>query len=220
MIYHFFHDGFFTQDYICKFKVDEANNIHDKEFLSVDHFMIFIKDVLYNECNNSENILKEEDPKKIYEYEKVIDVDQEDWDKIEKKVSLYGNLFKFFQNPWLLNELSKTDYVKPARNTIVYCSLDTKWGIGLDYNDPACPYPDIWLGKNWLGQNLMEVRKMLMKYMPQNSSLKDSEKAWQKQGFEFKNSGGKIADRILDKMGKAFRGRTLSIPVYDVQNTR
>lgn len=203
MTIHFFNKGTFLQDHYVKFKVDEAKVVHDKEFFSVDHWMIFIKDILYNNGSNAEEILLLNDPSGLRFYDASIEVDS-GWEKIEQRVSLYGNFFKFFQNPGLALELLKTG---SSRDGIAYTELDNKWGIGLNSYDVACPYPELWEGKNWLGENLVEVRDMLERLSNFNSSLRDCEEDWMEMGYAYDTQAGKIADKVLDKMGKAFKGR-------------
>ena len=89
-------------------------------------------------------------------------------------------LFQFEQNEGLRTYLFKT-----SGSRLVYANpWDRFWGVGLEKMDPKTRKPREWLGKNHLGELLMEVRTNLMamsKYQDQvekisNEKHKSSEK--------------------------------------------
>ncbi len=68
-----------------------------------------------------------------------------------------GNFAKFQQNWHAWKSLQKT-----AGTTLVEASPDDViWGIGLRQSDPRAQDRALWLGKNWLGEVLTEVREAL-----------------------------------------------------------
>ena len=70
---------------------------------------------------------------------------------------------QFEQNPKLLEELMAT-----GNTTLVEASpLDKIWGIGLAEDDPRAHNKSQWLGKNWLGYALTDVREAIKKEQEQ-----------------------------------------------------
>ena len=62
---------------------------------------------------------------------------------------------QFSQNSDLLAELERT-----GSNQLVECApRDTRWGIGLGYNNPAAADRARWRGSNWLGECLTAARQ-------------------------------------------------------------
>jgi ribA/ribD-fused uncharacterized protein len=76
------------------------------------------------------------------------------WTSVAKQGVFVGNVAKFSQNPLMLHQLMTT-----YGTTLVEASpTDTVWGIGLDAVDPRAASRSTWLGTNWLGEVLTDVR--------------------------------------------------------------
>lgn len=79
------------------------------------------------------------------------------WNAIDEEIMYKACLAKFSQNPELKRQLLET-----GDAIIVECSpRDRKWGIGMGKNNPGATNPQMWRGKNLLGDILMKVREKL-----------------------------------------------------------
>lgn len=83
--------------------------------------------------------------------------DPEAWAVESRIVVKRGTLFKFTQNPDLRQAM-----LDSGDKIIVEASpYDKIWGIGLGEDDPRALDPAQWQGLNWLGEAVMDVRKIL-----------------------------------------------------------
>ncbi len=79
------------------------------------------------------------------------------WAAVARDIVMRGNIAKFSQHPDLLARLRAT-----CGTTLVEASPhDRIWGIGLPKDDPRAAQRETWLGTNWLGNILTEVRVAL-----------------------------------------------------------
>jgi ribA/ribD-fused uncharacterized protein len=84
--------------------------------------------------------------------------DKKKWDQKVKDIVFRGNMAKFTQNEDLKKKLLAT-----AGTTLVEASPHDKiWGIGLAETDPKAQKRETWLGTNWLGEVLTEVREAII----------------------------------------------------------
>jgi ribA/ribD-fused uncharacterized protein len=82
---------------------------------------------------------------------------QEMWDQYAREIVYVGNWHKFNQHPTHFSVLRETE------ETLVECNpSDNIWGIGLAEGDPRTLSRETWLGKNWLGEVLTQVRDDLL----------------------------------------------------------
>jgi ribA/ribD-fused uncharacterized protein len=90
--------------------------------------------------------------------------DTEEWEHVESNGRPYcwnvvwkGNLAKFTQNSGVRRKLMATE-----GTTLVEASpVDSIWGIGLAEDDTRARDRSLWLGRNWLGEVLTDVREHL-----------------------------------------------------------
>ena len=79
------------------------------------------------------------------------------WDRLSRDVMFRANFAKYTQHRGLMQKLFDT-----GDTTIVEASpWDKLWGIGLEASDPRAKSRETWLGKNWLGEVLTELRNGL-----------------------------------------------------------
>ena len=80
------------------------------------------------------------------------------WDVAARPLVAEGNYAKFSQNREALAALLRTE-----GTTLVEASpTDRVWGIGLTADDPRAQQRETWLGTNWLGEVLTEMRKTFL----------------------------------------------------------
>ena len=128
-------------------------------FNSVEQFMMYHKVLMFHQHDLAQKILTSDDPAIIKKLGRTYfpEFNSAVWDKTCYAIVKRGVRAKFEQNDNLLHKLIAT-----GEKTLAECSLkDTKWGIGVEINDPKRYNTIYWNGKNYLGRILMEVRDEL-----------------------------------------------------------
>lgn len=155
----FFWDGPFSQWEPSPFLLDEV------EYTCAEQYMMAEKARLFEDEATLEEILEAEDPRTQKRLgREVADFCVDDWEEDQDNGRPYcwnvvwrGNMAKFSQNEHLLDDLLDT-----GDTTLVEASPhDRIWGIGLRARDPRAGTREAWLGRNWLGEVLTEVRAYL-----------------------------------------------------------
>jgi len=151
-----FYDGVFSNWYIAPFKDAEKLDEKANVFNCVEQYMMYNKALVFCDFETASKIMQTSSPRRQKELgREVKGFDKETWDKISQGVVYAGNYFKFSQNPDLKEKLMAT-----KGTTLVECSLDDKfWGIGFYEHSPECRDRSKWLGTNWLGETLTQLRK-------------------------------------------------------------
>jgi ribA/ribD-fused uncharacterized protein len=152
----------FTQWYPSKFRgiVPVKENFSIFTFTRCEQYMMYRKAAIFGDWEIADLIMETDHPSLHLELgRKVKQFDLNKWNAVAKDIVYDGNLLKFSQNESLkatLFETSGTTLVEASPN-------DTVWGIGLSQDDPRALSRSTWLGTNWLGEALTEVRNNLMK---------------------------------------------------------
>lgn len=146
-----------TADYMSNWHLT-AFTIDNITFNCTEQYMMYSKAVLFGDTTIAAEILAEPIPRlqkalgrKVSGFDKAI------WDAKCFDIMVEGCLQKFIQNPLLKDQLLNTDdliLVEAAPDDVI-------WGIGLDEDHEDAIHPEKWLGTNWLGKVLMEVRRLL-----------------------------------------------------------
>lgn len=89
---------------------------------------------------------------------KVTGFDKPLWDFHARRILFRALWAKFTQNTDLSHQLIDTH----GRILVEGAPNDQIWGVGLAWDNPAIDNPDNWLGSNWLGEVLMQVRELLI----------------------------------------------------------
>ena len=130
-----------------------------------EQWMMAQKARLFEDEDTLELILESESPKRQKELGRLVEgFDVDVWEEDESNgrprcwnIVWEGNVAKFSQNRWMLDELLAT-----GSTTLVEASpFDRIWGIGLRDDDPRAQRREGWLGRNWLGEVLTDVRAHL-----------------------------------------------------------
>lgn len=150
-----FYKGIFSNFHKAAFK-DKLPGIECEKWSNVEQYMHACKASLFGDKATLEEIIKTgEDPRRAKQLgRQVKPYKDEQWAVVARAVVTRGCWLKFTQNPYLLDELRKT-----GNNQMVECAPnDTRWGIGIAYNDPAATDRAKWRGSNWLGECLNLAR--------------------------------------------------------------
>lgn len=151
-MYHLFHGGYLSQWYPCHFMIDGIT------YNCAEQYMMAQKAKIFNDQEILQKILDAPHPreqKTLGRQIKNFDVDI--WNAVAKKVVYKGNMAKFISHTNIYNRLMQTF---PAI-LVEAAPYDKIWGIGLDIDDPRAKDCKQWLGTNWLGEVLTEVRNTL-----------------------------------------------------------
>ncbi len=133
-------------------------NVGDREYHTVEHYMMFFKASYMGDMEIAELVLKTISPAEVKKLgRKVKNYDDKLWAEKRFDVVYDGNLAKFRKYPALAMKLLNTG------NAIIAeaADYDKIFGIGLSASDPRAKDPKTWLGQNLLGQILMKVRDTL-----------------------------------------------------------
>ena len=155
----FFWDGPFSQWYPSAFRLDGCR------YNCAEQFMMAEKARYFQDEERLSAILRAEHPREQKQLgREITGFDEDEWQHLESNGRAYcwnivyrGNVAKFTQNP----ELQKT-LLRTGGTTLVEASpVDSIWGIGLAADDSRAQDRRSWLGRNWLGEVLTEVRDEL-----------------------------------------------------------
>jgi ribA/ribD-fused uncharacterized protein len=143
----------FSQWYKADFEVDGL------QYNCAEQFMMHQKALLFNDEEMAEAIMSTSNPGKQKAFgRKVKGYDNEVWHEESRNVVYKANEAKFTQNENLNKRLFKTE-----GTTLVEASpYDLIWGVGMSVTDPRINNPENWLGTNWLGETLTNVREDLL----------------------------------------------------------
>ena len=147
--YIFFWGGIYSQWYHAPFVINDIG------YNCAEQYMMARKAFMFDDYSILHRIMQTPDPKEQKALgRKVHGFDATAWSEVATMVVFRGNLAKFSQNDNLKAAILQSD-----NKIIVEASpYDKIWGIGLAEDDPKRFDQENWLGKNLLGQVLMEVR--------------------------------------------------------------
>jgi hypothetical protein len=150
----FFWGGEFSQWFPSNFVIDGI------KYSTCEKYMMAKKAELFGDTDILDKIMKSDDPRQVKAFGRLIKgFDKDKWEAVCKKIVYDGNYAKFTQNKKLLNVLNNTH-----GTTLVEASPEDKiWGIGLAAYDPRSKDRNKWLGTNWLGEVITQVREDILK---------------------------------------------------------
>lgn len=149
----YFWGSVFSNFYKCSFE------LLGQKFSSSEQAFMWCKAKAFKDEEIAGEILKTSDPKKAKSLgRKVKNYDDAKWDMVRYDLMVKVNKAKFSQNKGLLTILKDTG----SRKLVEASPLDKIWGVGLHYEDDTILDESNWVGKNLLGEALMEVRDLLL----------------------------------------------------------
>lgn len=127
-----------------------------KLFPTNEHYFMYQKAKFFDDKEAMEKILKADLPKDAKRIgRKVKGFDAEKWGKVSRSFMKDGLRLKFNTYP----KLRKLLLSYSDKKKFVECSpYDKVWGIGLSEDDSRAGNKSKWLGTNWLGECLTEIR--------------------------------------------------------------
>lgn len=153
----FFWSGVFSQWHQSPFTLE------GKRYSHAEQFMMEQKALLFGDAATAAEIMTARTPREQKALgRKVRGFDAKVWDPAARGIVFRGNWAKYTQNAELKSALLAT-----SGTTLVEASpKDAIWGIGLAEDDPRARDRRQWLGKNWLGQVLTQVREAIIRNDP------------------------------------------------------
>ena len=130
-----------------------------KHYYNSEQYMMYQKVAMFKRFDIAQEILECTDPQTVKKLgrQKFPEFKPEIWEATCRHVMRRGLRAKFVQNPDLLQRLLDTEGKILAEAS----PTDMKWGIGLSTSDPSRFDTETWVGKNFLGITLMEIRHSL-----------------------------------------------------------
>ena len=143
----------FSQWHMIGFTVDGST------YNCAEQFMMAGKARLFGDAKTEAKIMAAADPGKQKSLGRSVRPFELDiWNESARKIVYRGNHAKFTQNPLPMGRLLET-----RGTTLVEASpTDRIWGIGLAEEDPRALDRSTWLGTNWLGEVLTQLREDLI----------------------------------------------------------
>lgn len=131
---------------------------NDIQYCCAEQYMMHKKALLFDDEETANAIMNTSIPSEHQDLgRQVKNFKQSIWDEHAREIVYTGNMLKFKQNPRLLEILLAT-----GDKILVEASpYDCIWGIGLDQEAANRLPASEWLGKNWLGEVLNQVKKDL-----------------------------------------------------------
>jgi len=127
-----------------------------------EQYMMYHKAIIFNDNDMADAIMKSGNPRNQKAMgRKVKGFDVDVWEAQAPDIVERANYLKFTQNRNLLQEMMQD--VSNGYTTFVEASpFDKIWGIGLGEEDPDCLDREKWLGRNWLGIAITNVKDRLV----------------------------------------------------------
>jgi ribA/ribD-fused uncharacterized protein len=152
--FHFFWKGPLSQWFKRDFIVEGV------KYCTAEQYMMASKAILFNDKLAHKKIMEATNPYDQKAYGRnVEDFDVGKWQAVSKEIVFKGNYEKFTQH-----DDFKCLILSTGTKTLVEASPHDKlWGIGLSEDDPRALDRATWLGRNWLGEVLTNVREQIRK---------------------------------------------------------
>lgn len=148
----FFWGGFMSQWALSPFVIDGVRYNCCEQYMMAQKAKLFHDGPAYHEIMKSENPARQKRLGRL-----VKNFNKDLWESVARDVVYRANYAKFTQDIRMYNDLMAT-----GDTEIVEASAeDTIWGIGLAEYDSRSRDKSQWLGTNWLGIAIQEVRERL-----------------------------------------------------------
>lgn len=147
----FFYGGIYSQWYPSQFVIDGVI------YNCAEQYMMAKKALAFCDYESLQRIMNTTNPAEQKAIGRLVkNFKPELWSNISRKIVYDANYAKFTQNPKLKQEL-----LAEERELVEASPTDRIWGIGLLESNPLAWNKETWNGTNWLGEEIMNVRKVL-----------------------------------------------------------
>lgn len=127
-------------------------------FNCAEQYMMAGKAALFGDYDTLEAIMRADNPKEQKALgRQVKNFDTAIWNENARRIVTQGNLAKFEQNASIREFL----FLTGDKTIVEGAYYDPVWGVKLAWDDPRITDPANWQGTNWLGECLMETRRIL-----------------------------------------------------------
>lgn len=149
--FHFFWNGPFSSWHIAPISINGIT------YNCCEQYFMWKKALAFGDEDTAEKIITSYDPRKQKSLgRQVKNFVPAQWDAISRDVMFRAHMAKYERYTHLRDRLLAT-----GATTLVEASpYDKLWGIGLDQNDPRALNSEEWLGKNWLGYILTDIKRI------------------------------------------------------------
>lgn len=149
----FFWGGTMSQWHRSKFVIDGV------EFNTCEQYMMYKKALMFGDYEIAQKVMEADHPREQKALgRQVKNFDDTKWCEYCRDIVYDANYAKFTQNPEMWEELKFTG----DRTMVEASPKDNRWGIGLAADDPRAKDRSQWLGTNWLGEAIQQVREDLI----------------------------------------------------------
>ena len=149
----FFWNGPFSQWFIADFIIDGV------KYNCCEQYMMAQKALIFEDHNVYNQIMNEKNPREHKALgRKIKNFDKDTWEAECRDIVYRGNYAKFTQNEDLYADMMETI----GTELVEASPYDPIWGIGLAEDDSRAWDKSTWLGTNWLGEELTNVRNKLV----------------------------------------------------------
>jgi len=128
----------------------------DASYNCIEQYIQTNKAESLQEDTIAQKILSVSDPAEQKALTRYLKDPQGIWTRVAQQVVRKAVLAKFTQNKDLQQYLLSTGV-----KDIAEASRDHDWGVGISLRNPQLMDKNLWVGKNWLGNILMSIRKDL-----------------------------------------------------------
>lgn len=157
----YFVGGMFSNWALVPFYLPIVKYAPMQRWTSVEQYMMASKAFKFRDTVAFDAIRDTDDPMTQKKLGRAVqNFDVEEWNYIARDVVYRACMSKFSQNEEYLHHLLDTG----DRILVEGAIYDAVWGVKLAWDDPKIADSSNWLGTNWLGQVLMQVRMRISEY--------------------------------------------------------
>lgn len=148
----FFYGGIYSQWYPSNFVIDGV------QYNCAEQYMMAKKALCFQDYDSLAKIMNTTSPAEQKAIGRLVkNFKPELWSNVSRKIVFDANYAKFTQNKILKDELLSTG----NKELVEASPTDRIWGIGLTESNPLAWNKETWNGTNWLGEEIMNVRRVL-----------------------------------------------------------
>ncbi len=152
--FHFFWSGPFSQWHPSPFEIDDVT------YSCAEQYMMAEKARLFGDTTREAMIMATADPSDQKRYGRMVSgFDDKIWKANAQAIVKRASIAKYQQNP----ELRRALFATGGKTLVEASPQDRLWGIGLHKSDKRAQSRFTWLGQNWLGKVLTEVRSEIQR---------------------------------------------------------